>query len=145
MLGPPETIFTLSNVLNAVGESVKSKSGETFTLASLEKLDNGDYKLQVRHAKANANGPGVRNFNGVIQMTGEGNIPKGIPELLDARGGRFQVIQVPLQRTSISTNSTRREFTIIYRGHNEPETLTLLGAQPVIITIPFAFRDVPVR
>ncbi len=161
VFAPAEALVTVENVLKANGETVKGASGGVLRVSSIVKEANGDYKLDVfaETPPGPNNGNGMVG-NGIIQMqqvqiqvggfggaAALGNLA-GLPELVDAKGRKFQPIQVPNRRMNFIGGVSSQEMTIVYRGHagqGEPERLVLNGTRTVNVTIPFAFNNVPVE
>jgi hypothetical protein len=158
---PPEPLVTLNNVLKRSGETAQGKSGGALELGRIDKLPGGDYKVQVHVENPPGPSSGLMLGNGLIQMqqvqliqqiqvgvvggTAVMNGGQGMPELLDAAGRKFQVVQVPSRRMSFNNGAVSQDLTIIYRGPDgagEPDRLVLHGSRPVTLTIPFSFKDV---
>jgi hypothetical protein len=160
VVAPPEALITIDNVLKAAGETVKGKSGGSLKLNSIAKLDNGDYKLQIyleNPPAPNANG-GMIVGNAVIQQVqiqvgGFGGPAvlgntNGLPELVDAKGNKFQAVQIPARRMNFNNGVSHQEVTIVFRGQagqGDPDRLILHGSRTVNVTVPFAFQNVPVE
>jgi len=153
----------LHNVLKAAGETVQGKGGSAMKLVAIDKLPDGDYKVQVTiDNPSGQNGVGGMMIGNAmiqaqqvqIQFRGggppgflpafAGNVP-GLPDLLDAQGNKFQAVQVPSHRMTFNNFNSgllSQEITIIYRGRQDPDSLCLRGSCPVSVTIPFAFQNV---
>jgi hypothetical protein len=72
----------------------------------------------------------------------------GLPDLLDAKGNKYQAVSIPARRMSVAGGTAIQEMTIVYRGdagHGDPDRLVVTGSRQVNVTIPFVFRDVPVE
>jgi hypothetical protein len=160
VIAPPEALITLENVLKSAGQSAKGKNGGLLKLNSIVKQDNGDYMLQVY--LENPPGPNAGGFigNAVFQMqqvqiqvggfagpVAIGNT-KGLPELVDAKGKKFQIVQIPNRRANFNNGVGSQEVTLIFHaqdGQGEPDRLVLHGSRTVNVTVPFSFQDVPVH
>lgn len=166
---PPEALITVENVLKAAGTSAKGKNGGSLEVSSIEKMDNGEYKVHFRLESPPGNngwgamipGNGAIQFQAVqiqgnIQIQGfggagggrmgaAGNAP-GIPELIDAKGNKYEVARIPNRRFNFNNGVGMQELTVVYRAANgagEPDRMVVNGSRLVTITIPFSFRDVP--
>jgi len=160
---PPEALFTIPNVLKASGESVAGKNGGKLQINAVEKIAPGEFKVQIYlesplgpNAMGGAGGA-IIMANGMVRMQrvqfqvgfNGGQIPfntmQGLPELLDSKGNKFKIVQVPARRLNFNNGLSTQEMTIVFRNQNdqgEPDRLILTGSRTVNVTIPFAFENV---
>ncbi|MBI3409182.1 MAG: hypothetical protein HY040_12615 [Planctomycetes bacterium] len=164
---PPEALITVDNVLKAAGTTTKGKTGGSLEVSSIDKMGEGEYKVQFKmETPAGNNAWGAMPGNGAIQFQAvqiQGNIQiqqlggpggrfgqagnaPGTPELIDAKGNKYEIANVPNRRFNFNNGVGTQEMTVVYRAANgagEPDRLVVNGSRMVTITIPFAFRDVP--
>lgn len=159
VLTPPEALMTIDNVVKAAGQTAKGKDGGSLQLVAIEKQANGDYKVQVRvemQAGQNVFGGGIIIGNGVqIQQIGNAGwvgpvsaAGSGMPELVDAKGNKYQLVQMPSRRLNVNNGVISQEMTLVFRANNgqgEPASLVVTGTRMTSITIPFAFQNIPVK
>lgn len=171
VMTPPEALITMDNVMKGAGQTAKGKDGRSLQLTAIDKMPNGDYKVQFK-LEANQQMGGVGAMNGIVQfqavqivqggnvqvqiggggaggggVVGGGSAP-GMPELLDAKGNKYQIAQIPARRFNFNNGVGTQEMTIIYRAANgagDPDRLVVTGSRMATITIPFAFQNVPVQ
>ena len=157
---PPEPLLTLHNVLKAAGTEAKGTDGGVLRLNQIEKLPGGDYQLRVFIENASGPNPlGMALNVGVIQMqqiqihvgggfaNGQVHAP-GLPELIDAKGNKFQPVQIPSRGMRINNSVVSEDITVVYRGgagHGDPDHLIVYGSRQAHVTVPFVFRDVPLE
>jgi hypothetical protein len=75
-------------------------------------------------------------------------VTQGFPELVDAKGAKFEPVQVPARRMQLINGAMTQETTVIFRGQDgqgEPDRLVVHGSRMVNVTIPFAFQNVPLE
>lgn len=160
---PNEAIVKMDNVLTAAGKSAKGAAGGSMNLDSIDKQADGSYRVKVRMENLQPNPFGAARggivINGgavqVIQIGpggafigGRNTAQRGMPDLVDARGNKYQVVGVPGMRTQINGGVVTQEATLLFRapaGAGEPASLVLFGERPVNFQIPFTFRDVPLE
>ncbi|MCI0738493.1 MAG: hypothetical protein L0Y72_05570 [Gemmataceae bacterium] len=164
VLIPSETLLSVDNVLKSAGQTTKGKNGDAVHVTSIDKMDNGDYKVQLRLENA----PGQNAFgalNGAVQiqmqLQVQGNIviegagapapfanTPGLPDLVDAKGNKYKIKQIPARRMNFNNGVATQELTIVYgggEGQGEPVRLLVTGPRMANITIPFAFKNVPLQ
>jgi len=158
---PNETLITVENVLKAAGQTTKGKSGGAMTVNTIEKIANGDYKVKVTLEDVLGNNPfggvfggGVMIQNVQIQIGGGGAIGlggmpgggPGMPDLVDAKGNKYQLVQVPSRNMNANNGQVTQEFVLVFRANNdqgEPARLVLFGSRTTTVQVPFAFQNVP--
>ncbi len=164
VLIPSETLLSVDNVLTSAGQTTKGKNGDSLHVTSIDKMDNGDYKVQLRLENApGQNAFGAFNAAVQIQMQlqvqgniviGEAGAPApfantpGMPELVDAKGNKYKIKQIPSRRMNFNNGVATQELTIVYGGGEglaEPDRLLVTGPRMANITIPFAFKNVPLQ
>jgi hypothetical protein len=160
MVAPPEDLGTLTNLLQAAGQSVQGKDGGTLKLNAIEKLANGDYQLGI--ALETPLDP--RMFGGMLMRNGMVQIRQiqiqigvsvsanlnssGLPNVLDAKGNKLTAVKLLTQSANFSNGRNAQDMTIIFHrpaGVGEPNRLVYHGTRLVNVTVPFAFRDVPLE
>lgn len=119
------------------------------TLESIEKV--GDiYRAQVTLETSQQNNAAVGGFNiQVVQIqggfTGPMANPQGMPNLVDAQGKNYQIMQVQNNMTRINNGVARRTYMIQYRagaGQGDPSRLVLSEPRLTNIAVPFEFKNV---
>lgn len=154
---PNEVLASLDNVLK--GGKVASKGGGTLQVNRIDKQSNGDYRVQVTIEQTGnplggnvvINGGGVIMINGNVRIGGGWNrgLPNsGMPELHDAKGGKYQLAGVQSMGTRISNGQFARIATVLYRpqaGQGEPSRMVLYGSRSVSVPISFRFENVPLN
>jgi hypothetical protein len=156
----PNELLANIDVASLMGGSgqqiVQAKNGSSISVSGFEKLQSGDYRVNMVVETTAAN-PGAANvvFNGNVLFNGNivavggvlNNTPlaaDSLPELRDAAGRRFEGLPMSHQLT-VANNQMTRQMTVQYRpvaGVGDPTHLVYYGSRSVMIPVPFAFRDV---
>lgn len=155
---PNEVLASIDNVLK--GGKAASKSGGTVQVSRIDKQANGDYRVQITLEQAGnplggnvvINGGGVIMINGNVRIGGFGRsrspAASGLPDLFDAKGGKYQQAGIQSMSTRITNGQVARVATVLYRpqpGQGEPSRLVLFGNRTVTVPIPFRFENVPLQ
>ena len=159
-LMPTEPLVTMDNILKAAGKTAKGANGGAIHVKAIDKMDNGDYQLQI----SMENIPGGNNpFGGIgvgfqqiqVQIGGGGNVvingiaPGGnnnLPTLVDAKGQGYQLVNVPQRGLQINNGVMRQDITLVFRpqgGQGAPARLILNGQRTANFQVPFSFTNVP--
>jgi hypothetical protein len=169
---PNEVLASIENVLKEDGRSADGKNGGTLRVNSVEKLANGDYRLQLKMENLDNADPfnnfrwnagranlvfqaNVINVQGNVviggrAIAGDGLVAarQGLPELLDVKGNKYQIVALPSLETRINNDQMVRIATVHYRpaaGSGEPSRLVLHGNRTVTFPVPFRFENVPLE
>ncbi len=161
-----EIVAKFPDILNAAGKSAGGSNGGELTVLAIQKTPAGDYEVRVSmngltpspfgnnivingaggviiRGNVQINGGIVIGPNGV-RMGGTGN-RKDLPDLVDAKGQKFQVLTVTADTTTINNGGVVRTATIVYRpnpGQDTPRDLILFGTRNHAIAVPFRFENV---
>jgi hypothetical protein len=162
VLAPTEVLLKVDNVLKAAGKTVKGEHGGSLEFVSINKDDNGDYRVQIRRENA----PGANPFGGAIQINGGGVIQingggvvqingmqlngnpagQGMPVLLDKSGKAYQSLGTAQTSTRIANGTVTQEMTVLYRpnaGQGEPASLVVNGQRTIAVPVAFRLENVP--
>jgi hypothetical protein len=157
LLAPIEPLLKVDNVLKSVGKEAKGDNGDSMTVASITKQDNGDYKVQVRLTNP-PGGIGVGAAwqqmqivqGGVVRvvavpMQGNGIATSRSLNLLDAKGRPYQMTMTSSRMQAVG-GTLNLEMTLVFRPHpgqGEPASLVLSGQRLRTVAIPFRLENVP--
>jgi hypothetical protein len=123
------------------------------------KQANGDVRMDVSLEGATLNAlQGIQLFpaGGVqvqqVQVQFGGNVvvsttssSSAMPTLVDVNGKSFRLAQIPSRRVAINNNQASSQMTLVFSpnpGQGEADRLVLNGQRPVMLEVPFAFKDV---
>jgi hypothetical protein len=152
-------LAVVDKILTAKGQSVKAKDGSTVTVKTVERLKNGDVRIQVTMSDlpgVNPLGAGggiviqgggnvVINGNNVAIGGGGSNGPSSPLKLLDAKGEAFTQIDSAFNGTTIAPGQMSQTMTLLFRpraGQAEAAQLVLPGQRSFGFEVPFTFKDV---
>jgi hypothetical protein len=156
-----EAIITVPDVLKPAGKAVKGSNGGSIQVMTLEKQNDGSYRVVVRFEQPQQQGGAVNirgGFGGgqviIIQQGGQqvvmersastskGN--QGLPVLVDAKGKALDLTQVPQRIGRVVDGKYVQELTMIFRatgGVGEPASMVLFGQRLVTAQVPFQFKN----
>lgn len=149
----PEALVTVDNILKAAGTKVKGKEEHQLEVVAVEKLADGDIKIQLalqRPGGQNPLGKGAFNnvavINGQVMINGQplgaGGVgpsrlsPQEYPKLTDAKGASH----APVSGRELTGKTT---YELIYRLPAEPAQLVFYGQRPCTFAVPFTLKNVP--
>lgn len=148
-----EMLVSVNNIIKAAGTKVKGKDEHELEIVAVEKLADGDLKIQlVLHRPGEANpraNNGVNNIaviNGRVlingQPVGAGGVgparlePREYPKLTDAKGATH----APVAGRELDGKKT---YELIYRLPGEPAQLVFSGQRAFTFAVPFTLKNVP--
>jgi hypothetical protein len=157
-----ETLARIDKVMNATGRSVGGANGGTLSVQAIRKVGD-DIEVEVTMENLTPNPFGGRIFvgggnvvirgnvavngNGGFRINGLGSNSGGeFPDLLDARGEKYQLVGATSDGMNIANGTWSRTVTLLYHpGPNQtaPADLVLFGTRTHTIGVPFQFQDVP--
>jgi hypothetical protein len=155
----PEPLIVVEDVMKAAGKVAKGKTGGSIEIIAIEKMADGNYRVQYRYEQPAVGG---NAFNGpaggavVVQaqalpaqkIGGPSTVRPGAlgyPVLVDAKGKALELIRQEKIRASVINGKVTQEFTHVFRATNgvgEPVSMVLLGYRTVTAPVPFEFKDV---
>ncbi len=160
------TLAKIDKVLDATGRTVTTSNGGTLKVNSIRKKEGDFYVVDVALENCSPNPLGnnvlinggaiiIRgNVNiqggmiigpGGVRMNGSGNT-KDLPDLVDAKGEKFKVVNVDNDAFSFVNGGSSRSAQILFQanpGQAEPSELILFGTRTHTVTVPFRFENVP--
>ena len=157
-LMPTEPLLTVDNVLKSAGKTVKGANGGSLSVKAIDKMNNGDYQVQISMENMPAGnnpfgGMGVGFQQIQIQIGGGGNVMingirpnQHLPTLVDAKGQSYQLVNIPQRGLQINNGVMRQDVTLVFRpqaSQGEPARLVLNGQRSVNFQVPFSFTNVP--
>lgn len=126
-----DPLIVVDDIFNAGGKTVRGKNGGSIEVFTVEKKGDAEVQIQLRLETPPAQGD---------------VLPAGVPALLDAKGDRYQLVQVPSRSQRTNGRTVTQELTILYRanpGQGDPTRLVLNGMRPAQVELPFTVRNVP--
>ncbi len=135
---PSQPVMTIANVLQAKGQSVNGKNGETMTLDNIEKVNNG-YKVQfsiTSNLQVNGGGAAIGRINFNTQAT---------PDLVDADGKNYKITGNGTSRSKVVNGVMTRTLEITYSanaGQGDPASLVVSEPSFTTVAVPFEFKNV---
>lgn len=161
---PNEVLAKVDKVMDAAGKTVNAANGGSITIDGVEKQGDGSYKIKVKLDNMQPNpfggmGGGIVINGGIAFDIGVGpggvvggpagtGASRGLPDLEDAKGNKYQFAGVASMRTNVNGGMISQEATCIYRpaaGAGDPARLVMYGNRSVNFQVPFSFKDVPVE
>lgn len=161
---PNEVLAKVDKVMDAAGKTVNAANGGSITIDGVEKQGDGSYKIKVKLDNMQPNpfggmGGGIVINGGIAFDIGIGpggvvggpagtGASRGLPDLEDAKGNKYQFGGVASMRTNVNGGTISQEATCIYRpaaGAGDPARLVMYGNRSVNFQVPFSFKDVPVE
>lgn len=159
-----QTLVQVDKILQAAGRTVNGANGCSLQIQGMEKQKNGTYRLQL-HLDLPPGANAANPLNGAIQAQAgmvqqiqiqinggvvvgnmNPNHTAGLPELFDAKGQKYQLVNMPSRSLRVVNGAVSQTVTLVFRGYEglgEPDRLVLTGQRTVTVQVPFAFRDVP--
>ena len=125
-----EPLVTVDNILKAAGKTVKGKGGRAIQVQSVEKLGNGDLKIQAALEIPGQNAMPNNPFGGNIvingmNLNGQSASPADYPKLIDAKGKVYAPATA-----SPRNNGQLSEVTFTYRPEGRPCNWSFLAVKP---------------
>jgi hypothetical protein len=150
----PETLVSVPRILDAAGQTKAGADGSSLQVIEAKRTESGQYRIRVSVTSAlpelvSGGVPARLVVVGQVRGPREGGAvsPEGAEfALLDARGRRFPLDSVEV--LGAVGQALRHDFTLYYNPPPDqaaPAQLMYTGRRTVIVTVPFTFRDVPLR
>jgi hypothetical protein len=162
-----EVLARIDNAMNAKGKSAPTKNGGKLRVLDVRRNDDTitvEVTLENTSASPFGNNIIINGGGGVIirgnvnirggivigpggvRMSGDGS-NKDLPDLLDAKGQKYKVVNVNGDAFNFINGMTSRNASIQFQanpGQGEPRELVLYGTRTTTIAVPFRFENVPV-
>jgi len=149
-----EVLAKVENVLHSEGKTVDGVNGGGMKVLSAVKQDNGNVEVQVWMVNLTSTplgGIAINRGNAIPRINGRrilGSASRAdMPDLLDAKGQKYLVSNIPSASALINNGMLTRTATIVYQpnpGQTEPRDLVLFGAKTHTIAVPFRFEKLTV-
>jgi hypothetical protein len=126
-----DPLIVVTDIFNAVGKTFKGADGGSIEILAVEKKGDGEVQVQLRLESPPPRGGDVRAAS--------------LPELLDAKGESYQLVQVPSRGRRSNGRVVTQELTMHFRanpGQGDPSRLVLNGVRSVAVEVPFQFENV---
>jgi hypothetical protein len=151
VLTPLQPVVTVEDVLNAAGKTVNGKTGETVTVAEIDRNKEGEITIRLTVQRSAADeaaamaGPlFLANVKEVSfeDTSGDASVAAKIFSLVDESSKAFKLTAAQPR----PTEGGEMEYTLTFRPPTagaKPSKLIYLAQRPTIIDVPFTLKDVP--
>ncbi len=145
MMSAPEALIRFDNLLKAAGKEAKGPNGGKVEVVGVNKLNNGDVRVQVRIENVQNN---VNNVIRINPPAGTGfNTTQGVAIVQDAKGKAFQLVGQTYHASRFINGVITQEVSLTYRpnGAGEAAALVFSGYRMISMQVPFNFKDLPLQ
>jgi hypothetical protein len=157
-----ESLVSIKDVRKAAGRTFKGKDSNLIEVTSVENLDNGAIRLQVRvESPSELAGSAPQNgFGNVMMLNGNFNgningvqfvngipvnqISKLVPKLIEADGKKCTA-EVVSERPEFNNGLVVRHMTLVYRPSGEAKDLVLEGQRTILFEVPINLKNIPLH
>ena len=145
MLSAPEALITFDNLMKAAGKEAKGANGGKVEVVAVEKLNNGDVRVQIRMENVqNVN----NNLIGRVPAGAGYNTNQGVITVRDAKGKDFQFAGLNRSSSQFVNGVIMQELGLIFRPNGTGDATTLVfgnGHRMLTMQVPFSFTNVPLE